>query len=408
MRKIISLIICFLLLINASINVFADGEGNIDGGGGSMGSGTSQNFWSSGNDGVRITVVRDRDNTPVTTPIEFTNRNQNGIKIHFGKRSKITYKDGIALAPFTSVYQYYNPAKAIPRIISSSGNVNIEAIKKYFCSEYAIKLIAENTGMKYETLINGEYKILLEPIAYITFQGIKMAMTAHEAVLYDEKLNGGLRSKMVSLSHKNLPLAMFLETSDLGFPVWTGAANKKVTNAQIKSSLGLGIVRFSAADVPPEVETNDYEYRCDTDVVTSITVSTGRRRTPDNPATVTFTVGGRSYTVNNIYIPEGESQLVWFKWHTPSKPQTMTINVGVNGASVSKSTITARIVDLNEKVPPNPTANDRNDNFKIPSTPSKSKKLMLLGENGTVFGKQSESGNPIGIGVIMEKVEDIG
>lgn len=200
-----------------------------------MGSGTSQNFWNSRNDGVKITVIRDNDNAPITTPIDFTNRNQNGIK---------------------------------------------------------------------------------------------MTMTAHEAALYDEKLNSGLRSKMLSLSNKNLPLAIFLETSDLDFSAWTGATNKKVTNAQIKSSLGLGIVRFSAADVPPEVETNDYEYRCDTDVVTSITVSTGRRRTVDNPVTVTFTVGGRSYRVNNIYIPEGESQLVWFKWHTPSKSQKTNATLG--------------------------------------------------------------------------------
>ena len=63
--------------------------------------------------------------------------------------------------------------------------------------------------MNYDTLINGEYKLLLEPIAYYTFQGVMIATTATEAAMYDEKLSGGLRSKMVSLSHKNLPLAMF-------------------------------------------------------------------------------------------------------------------------------------------------------------------------------------------------------
>jgi len=62
--------------------------------------------------------------------------------------------------------------------------------------------IAELTGFNYKTLINGDYKILLEPIAYMTFNGMKMAMTATEAALYDQQLGGGLRSKMVSLSHK--------------------------------------------------------------------------------------------------------------------------------------------------------------------------------------------------------------
>ena len=75
-----------------------------------------------------------------------------------------------------------------------------------------IMIIAELTGFNYDTLINGDYKILLEPIAYMTFNGVKIAMTATEAALYDQQLGGGLRSKMVSLSHKNLPLAMTTHT----------------------------------------------------------------------------------------------------------------------------------------------------------------------------------------------------
>ena len=120
--------------------------------------------------------------------------------------------------------------------------------------------IAELTGFNYKTLINGDYKILLEPIAYMTFNGMKMAMTATEAALYDQQLGGGLRSKMVSLSHKNLPLAMFLETPDLGYPAWAGSTTTAASNTDIISSLGLGIVRFSEAE-PPQVSNYDYTYR---------------------------------------------------------------------------------------------------------------------------------------------------
>jgi hypothetical protein len=374
-KKTIIFIIIFVLLISIfPLDVLAKGDGNFDGGGGDVGSGTSQNFWSSGNDGVRVTVIKNYDNTPVTTPIDITNRNQDSTQVHFGKKSKITYVSGSSIIPYTSVYRYYNPTNPIPRIISTDGNVNIDAIKSYFCSEYAVKLIADITEINFETLINGEYKILLEPIAYMTFQGVKMGMTAHEAALYDEQLSGGLRSEMGSLSHKNLPFAMFLEKSDLGFPIWSGSTNQNVTNAQIKSSLGLGIVSFREIEEVPEISSHDYEYRCDTDVITAVTVTTGRRRTPDNPITVEFRVNGRTYTVNNIYIPEGESQLVWFKWRTPITPQTVKIDVSVSGASLSKSTITANIVDLNEKVPPNPIANDRNEGFKIPAIPNKPQK----------------------------------
>jgi hypothetical protein len=51
--------------------------------------------------------------------------------------------------------------------------------------------LLEVTGINYDVLINGEYKLLLEPIAYMTFQGIKIAMTATEAALYDQQLDGG-------------------------------------------------------------------------------------------------------------------------------------------------------------------------------------------------------------------------
>lgn len=376
MKKITAIVLCIMLIIIAiPQNVFATGNGNFDGGGGNMGNGTSKNFWNSGNDGVRVTVIRNRDKMPVTTPIDFSNKNQPSTIGHFGKKSKIQYINGAALTPRINGYVYYKPAQPMPRIIgSSSYSINIEATKKYFCSEYAIRLIAYITGMKYENLINGDYKLLIEPIAYMTFQGMYIAMTAHEAALYDEKLGGGLRSKMVSLSHKNLPLALFLQTSDLGFPAWAGADNKKVSNAQIKAYLGLGIVRFGKADKGVVIDTNCYEYRCDTDVITSITVSTQKRRTPDSSVSVTFRVNGQNYTVNNIYIPEDESQKVWFKWHTPSTPQILNIDVRVTGASAGRASITAKIVNLKKNTPPNPTAYDKNNNFKFPTIPSKAQK----------------------------------
>lgn len=376
MKRVTAFLLCLMLIIfSVPISVFAEGDGNFDGGGGGMGNGSSQNFWNPGNDGVRITVIRCRDQMPVTTPVDFSNKNQNNIKIHFGKKSKIQYRNGSSLQAYTSVYNYYIPSQPMPRIIgSSSYTINIEATKKYFCSEYALKLIASLTGMNYENLISGDYKILIEPIAYMTFQGVYMAMTAHEAALYDEKLGGGLRAKMVSLSHKNLPLALFLQTSDLGFAAWSGSSNQKVSNTQIKAYLGLGVIRFSEADKGVDIDSNSYEYRCDTDVITSITVNTDRRRRPDNPVSVSFRVNGQNYTVSNIYIPEGESQKVWFKWHTPKTPQTLNIDVSISGASANKANIIAKIVDLKENTPPNPTANDKNPSFKASSIPSKAPK----------------------------------
>lgn len=372
MKRNLSIFIMLALLLTflSPLTAYAEGEGNIDHGGGGMGSGTSENYWNSGDEGVRVTVVRTSDHAVVTTPIDFTNKSPDNIQAHFGKVSKISYTKGFSLKPNSQTYTYVNPAKAIPRIISSgSGNANIEAIKSYFTDELVIRYIAKLTGFNYETLINGDYKILLEPIAYMTFSGIKMAMTATEAALYDQQLGGGLRRKMVSLSHKNLPLAMFLETPDLGYPAWSGSTTTAASNANIISSLGLGIVRFSEAE-PPQVSSYDYTYRVNTEVITSVTVSEGQAD-PDNPVSVRFTIGGKTYTVNNIYYPDGDSQLVWVRWTTPSTPQTMTIAVSVSGGGgASQDTITANIVDLSGNDPPNPVADDRNDSYSKPGVPS--------------------------------------
>ena len=310
-----------LLSMFLPVIAYAEGEGNIDNGGGGMGSGTNENYWNVGDEGVRVTVVRASDRVDVTTPVDFTNKTISETIWHFGKVSKLEYKSGRGIAPSTAAYVCKKVALPMPRIISSgSGQASIDQIKSYFTDELVIRYIADTTGMNYDVLINGEYKLLLEPIAYMTFQGVKMAMTATEAALYDQQLNGGLRSRMVSLSHKNLPLAMFLETPDLGYPAWDGSTTTPASNTDIISSLGLGIVRFNEAEPePPEVTSADYEYRVNTDVITSVTVR-GGQSDPDHPITVSFIIGGQTYNVGTIYYPADDSQFVWVRWRTPSTP----------------------------------------------------------------------------------------
>lgn len=376
MKRIISLCVAFVLMISVLLpmNAYAIGDGNVDGGGGGMGTGTGTDFWNTGDEGVRVTVIRASDHAVVTTPIDLTNKTPANSIIHFGKVSKMQYTNGRTLSPVQGAYYYTNPTQALPKIISTSGgNGNIAAIKSYFTDEQVIRSIANLTGMNFNVLTNGQYKLLLEPIAYMTFGGVKYAMTATEAALFDQQLGGGLRSKMVSLSHKNLPLAMFLETPDLGYPAWGGSTTKAASDTDIISSLGLGIVRFSEAE-PPTVSTTNYEYRVNTEVITSVTVR-GGQSDPDNPVTVRFTIGGQTYTVGGVYYPDGDSQLAWVRWTTPSTPQTMTIRVSVSGSgSASEGTITAKIADLSGHDPPDPVADDRNNSFTASPVPNNTQK----------------------------------
>lgn len=375
MKKALKIFVTILIIFSLiPVNVFAIGDGNIDTGGGEMGSGTSTNVWSPENEGVRVTVVRTSDHAVVTTPIDITNRPPNSSIYNFGKVSKIQYNTGTKLRPKKGGYTCIKPTQSIPQIISDNGNGNIEAIKSYFTDEQVIRSIAILTGMNFDILIGGKYKLLLEPIAYYKFEGVMIATTATEAAMYDEQVNGLLRRRMVSLSHKNLPLAMFLETPDLGYPAWNGSTTQAIADTQIISSLGLGIVRFKDETEPPEIGTYDYEYRVNTEVITAVTVS-GGQSDPDNPVSVSFDIQGIKYDVGNAFYPDGDSQLAWVKWTTPDTQQDMIINVSVQGSgAVSQSIIKIRITDLDKNEPPNPVADDRNDSFSYASVPEKAEK----------------------------------
>ena len=378
MKRIFAFFLSLLLILGiCPMSALADtgGSGNVDGGGGSMGQGTSQNSWNPGMDGVRVTVIYSETQKPASASIDLTSKTP-AIIIHFGKVSKIQYRDGSSISPTTSSYVYYNPAITMPRIISTgSSKASIEAIKKYFCDEIIVRYIAELTGISYDDLITEKYKLLLEPIAYFKHNGVMYAMTAHEAALYDNQTGGALRRTMTSLTHKNLPLAMYLEYSDLGFAAYSGPTNKTCSNDTIIAYLGMGIVRFEEQPPEqPEPTDYDYEYRVDTDVITPVTLYAGSEINPDGPATVTFTIKGSTYRMNNIVIPEGDSQLAWVKWHTPSEPQDITITVRTNRGTLSQTTIKAKVVDLSGNDPPDPKATDTAGSWRPSSVPSREEK----------------------------------
>lgn len=353
------------------IVAFAEGDPNIDNGGGGLKDGSSENFWNPGNDGVRVTIVDAETGAVKSASIDYTNTNASDIALHFGKVSKAEYVGGTALSATTSSYTFINPTEPLPTIISDGSGASIEEIRSYFTDEQVVKRIAEHTRIEFDDLTNGDYKLMVEPIMYITFNGIRTAMTATEAALYNMQTGGEMINKMSPLSHKNLPLAMFLEKDDLGYTAWTGSKNSYMTDSDIIQYLGVGIVSFKEPEEEVEVAASDYEYRVDTDVYTSITV-TGGEHTPDNPVTVRFYIKNKVYTVGNIVYPKGASQLVWCKWHTPNTEQTVNIKVTVTGgASASKTNITANIVDLNKNPPPDPTADDRNDSFRAVSVPNR-------------------------------------
>ena len=371
MKRIISLLLALVIAISAAVPAYATGDGNFDGGGGSMGDGTKTNYWNPGMDGVRVSIVDVGSHSVVRTPIDLTNKVPIANIAHFGKVSKLSYNAGRGLSVSVSGYSYRNPSQSLPKIIStSSSKASIAAIRSYFTDEQVIRSIAGYAGMDFDTLIGGDYKLVVEPLAYLCYNGQQFAMTATEAALYDQVVNGDLRKKLGTLTHKNLPLAIFLEEADLGYAAWSGSRTEKASNGDIISSLGIGIVRFNEVTTPPEPGEYDYEYRVNTEVITSVEVR-GGQSDPDNPVSVRFNIQGRTYTVSNVYYPDGDSQLAWVRWRTPAEPCVITISVSVYGGGSAQGTITCNIVDLDGNDPPNPLADDRNNGFRPASVPQK-------------------------------------
>lgn len=419
MKKAISIITTFIIITTCiTTSVFAKGSGNIDSGsGGGTGSGTSSNKWSVGDEGVRASVIEIATQKTVKEPIDFTNKSRKDIEYYFGKTNKIMYRKGEKLKLHSNSYKYKIPPVKMPEIIDYKGSNDIGAIKKYFTSERIIKTIASTSKIPYDDLISGRYKLLLEPIVYLTYSGHRFAMTSHEAAMYNEKLgNNDLIWKFQSITHRALPFAMFLQKPDLGFPAYTGKTNAPQKDATIKSKLGLGIVRFKPY-VPPkppkepkppkpnvDVDTNSYTYRTDTDVITSFKINSKTDIGKDNAISVTFNILGKKYTVKNIVIPKKESQIVWVKWHTPKKPQDVNINVSISGANIKSATIKAKVESLKEVIPPDPKPTDRNDSFNLVDLPKGTNKTSAtwskwsckwVSKKETVTYGYDENGKPL-------------
>lgn len=413
MKRLLSLLLCTTLILSFGITVLADGDPNIDGGGGGVGDGDLDggSYWNVGDDGVRVTVVKEKSRTSVTSPIDFCNKTQT-IDFYFGLKSKLQYGGGSVSPQVGSSYVALKADVAIPQVVSSGGGNNIAAVKEYFKTEGTIKDVAQKTGFEYKKLINGDYVLLLEPIIYFRYKGLKFAATATEVALYDQVTNGDVKAKLGFATHQNLPLAMFLELPQLGYPAYSGATSGIMDDSTIISQLGLGIVNFKEQaccahaancpclggkpdgpdcackkdhpDVPcdpsnpkckckPTVSTWDYEYRTDTDVITAVRIRAGGEINPDDDASVTFFADGKTYSKSYV-IPAGESQLVWFKWHTPKTPQVVNVTVSPTAGSAEKMTIVCNVVKLEEQTPPNPQGRDRNDGFRpkiAPSYPTK-------------------------------------
>lgn len=258
-KRILSALLAVLFLITAlPSTVWAVGEGNMEAGGGQTETVTGDSFWN-GDWGIRFCVVDVASQTVVSATYDAANRSAGyeGHR-HYGKTNKFDYRNGASLSGQVGAYGWETPPVTIPTIVRTSGAPDIKAIKNYFTDETVIRWISDVTGMAYDTLINGDYKLFIEPILYFTFDGQKYAMTATEAALFDRNINGLLLRTLGNATHQQLPLALYLEKNDLGFTKWSGAKTGIQNDTNIINYLGMGIVSFIPEEEPePGTEDGD-------------------------------------------------------------------------------------------------------------------------------------------------------
>ena len=385
MKRFFSFLMVFALLLGL-VPAYADGDPNIDGGGGDVGGGgvVGDSAWNPGDDGVRISIMNGM--TAIFT-FDLSNIQRTRTQTSFRVKDKIYYKNGGQIALATSYTNWTPPAEIpMPAIIPSGGGSSIAAVRNYFTDRRVVEFVAQVAGMDYDDLTSGNYKLMLEPMAYFKYNGIQYAMSATEASLYDVKVSGDLRYQMGRLTHQNQPLCMFLERADLGIEAWGGATTGRQSNIDILNKLGVGIVSFYPEDLTPDPPSGDYVYRTDTDVITSALVPNYSYDdlTPSTGDYATFKINGTTYR-KQIVCPARGSQLVWVQWHTPATPQDLTITVIPPGVRESQTNrhiqITVSIVELKEQTPVNPiydgpgtgpgiTGTQYRPNFRPPSTPT--------------------------------------
>lgn len=377
-KRLSHLSVFLALLLLLSTAALADGDPNVDVGGGNTGVAiTSGSYWT-GDDGVRISVVTTSGSTVAC--FDWANRVEDDVQCHFGKVNKIAYHTGASLTPHmteTSSYSYRIPANPMPAQIvgrtKNGNNARQKAIKSYFTDKGVLENIAAEAGIPYDEFKGGDYKILIEPMVYIWYDNMKFAMTATEAALYDVITGGQVKYYLGTCTHQNLPCALFLEESDLGLSRPTSTLTSsakagttgKMSNLDIINYFGCGIITF---EPKPEEDLRefDYEFHCDTDVIVSFPIYSSVEITPDDNAFVTLNVGNTNYH-RQFICPEGGVQLIWVQWHTPSTPCELTMTATGAGSPV---TLHVKVILLEEVEPPDPTFYDTNSGFTLKPVPT--------------------------------------
>lgn len=402
MKRFICAALALLLFLQMALPVAsAVGEINGTNDSGLLGVGSAGNYWTPGKEGIRVTVV-DLDGNQIGGTVDYSNSSLGSAVYHFGRTTKMDYRNGYSLSLSTAGYDWKS-LYGLPKVISENGTLaDMDAIKDFISTARILNQIASNAGIGFEDLIDGNHKIVIEPIAYFYYMGLPWAMTATEAALYDQQVVGDLCHRMGNLTHKQLPLSMFLSTADLHFPSYASSGGSLQSRATIIERLGL-MIWSNDKETPGSVIVENpivdspthYDYHTDVDVYTAAAIrNTGGDITSGCTATLTITGDkGFSETVTTEVVnPANRYGYIWWKWHTPQEEQSLTMTVRFNKSTVKAvhPTITAAVTSIDLTEPPDPKPTDQRNGWTLPRQPDANNTAAVVW-HGWVYGRQQIS-----------------
>lgn len=157
----------------------------------------------------------------------------------------------------------------------------------------------------------------------------------------------------------------------------------KSTDVAGNSSSGVFGPFNKEVELDVSIQTPNASYFIGSDVITSVKV-TDKSATPVLPgdqAVLTLTVkqaDGSVYITQSktVVCPHDDSNLLWFKWHTPQLAGTYTLTASVAAPNSTPQptwtdNLSWQVSTLFENLPPDPQATDRFTDYLIPSVPSR-------------------------------------
>ncbi|MDD3392792.1 MAG: hypothetical protein PHE54_04560, partial [Bacilli bacterium] len=187
-RNIFLLLLIISLTVQCGVVNALEGDANTVGGNINKVDTKYGNYWS-GYEGIRVYVV-DTSGKLKSDVVDYSNYSGLSSYKHGGKKTKFDYQSS-SLSISSSTYKYSDPIKYIPSFIGSS---NSSVIYNYFMSmasdtnDQIVELLLDlNFQGDVTAIAENSYYLVVEPIAYFTYNFTNYALTATETALLLER-----------------------------------------------------------------------------------------------------------------------------------------------------------------------------------------------------------------------------